>query len=111
MKSESMHMVARLQKLSKTPGRICILLTEKFWFGDLNSYYLATAHMKALVVEACTVEYICIYVAPWSCETRHLVPLYVHTCSGNDNKAQLDLTWLEYFVSYFSDENKKEIFA
>ncbi len=28
------------------------------------------------------VLYICIYVAPWSCETRHLVPLYVHTSGG-----------------------------
>ncbi len=28
------------------------------------------------------VLYICIHVAPWSCEARHLVPLYVHRCSG-----------------------------
>ncbi len=33
--------------------------------------------------------YICIYVAPWSCETRHLVPLYVHTCSGMTIKLNL----------------------
>ncbi len=38
------------------------------------------------------VLYICIYVAPWSCEARHLVPLYVHTCSGMTIK--LNLTWL-----------------
>ncbi len=40
------------------------------------------------------VLYICIYVAPWSCETRHLVPLYVHTCSGMTIK--LNLTWLDF---------------
>ncbi len=39
------------------------------------------------------VLYICIHVAPWSCEARHLVPLYVHTCSGMTIK--LNLTWLE----------------
>ncbi len=39
------------------------------------------------------VLYICIYVAPWSCEARHLVPLYVHTCSGMTIK--LNLTWLD----------------
>ncbi len=26
--------------------------------------------------------YICIHVAPWSSLARHLVPLYVHRCSG-----------------------------
>ncbi len=35
--------------------------------------------------------YICIYVAPWSCEARHLVPLYVHTCSGMTIKLNLNL--------------------
>ncbi len=35
----------------------------------------------------------CIYVAPWSCEARHLIPLYVHTCSGMTIK--LNLTWLD----------------
>ncbi len=38
------------------------------------------------------VLYVCIYVAPWSCEARHLVPLYVPTCSGMTIK--LNLTWL-----------------
>ncbi len=28
------------------------------------------------------VLYICIHVAPWSSVARHLVPLYVHRCSG-----------------------------
>ncbi len=42
------------------------------------------------------VLYICIYVAPWSCETRHLVPLYVHTCSGMTIK--LNLTWLDLTI-------------
>ncbi len=37
------------------------------------------------------VSYVCINVAPWSCEARHLVPLYVHTCSGMTIK--LNLTW------------------
>ncbi len=37
------------------------------------------------------VLYICIYVAPWSCEARHLVPLYVHTCSGMTIKLNLNL--------------------
>ncbi len=36
--------------------------------------------------------YACIYVAPWSCEARHFVPLYVPTCSGMTIK--LNLTWL-----------------
>ncbi len=39
------------------------------------------------------VLYICIHVAPWSCKARHLVPLYVHTCSGMTIK--LNLTRLE----------------
>ncbi len=42
------------------------------------------------------VLYICIYVAPWSCEARHLVPLYVHTCSGMTIK--LNLTWLDLYI-------------
>ncbi len=37
------------------------------------------------------VMYICIYVAPWSCEARHLVPLYVHTCSVMTIKLNLNL--------------------
>ncbi len=37
------------------------------------------------------VLYICIYVAPWFCEARHLVPLYVHTCSGMTIKLNLNL--------------------
>ncbi len=37
------------------------------------------------------VLYICIYVAPGTCEARHLVPLYVPTCSGMTIK--LNLTW------------------
>ncbi len=40
--------------------------------------------------------YVCIDVAPWSCEARHFVPLYVHTCSGMTIK--LNLTWLEYAI-------------
>ncbi len=40
------HVVARLQKLSKTSD--WKQRTEKQWFGDLNSWYLATAH-KLLV--------------------------------------------------------------
>ncbi len=38
------------------------------------------------------VLYVCIYVAPWSCEARHLVPLYIHTCSGMTIKLNLNLT-------------------
>ncbi len=37
--------------------------------------------------------YVCIYVAPWSCEARHFVPLYVPTCSGMTIKLNLNLTW------------------
>ncbi len=37
------------------------------------------------------VLYICIYVAPWFCEARHLIPLYVHTCSGMTIKLNLNL--------------------
>ncbi len=45
--------------------------------------------------------YICIYVAPWSCEARHLVPLYVHTCSGMTIKLNLNLNLnLNCFISY-----------
>ncbi len=47
----SERVVARLLKISKTPGRKCILVTAKLWFEDLNSWYLATAHMKAHIVE------------------------------------------------------------
>ncbi len=39
--------------------------------------------------------YVCIYVAPWSCEARHFVPLYVPTCSGMTIKLNLNLTWLD----------------
>ncbi len=35
--------------------------------------------------------YVCIYVAPWSCEARHFVPLYVPTCSGMTIKLNLNL--------------------
>ncbi len=35
--------------------------------------------------------YVCIHVAPWSCEARHFVPLYVHTCSGMTIKLNLTL--------------------
>ncbi len=38
------------------------------------------------------VLYVCIYVAPWSCEARHFVPLYVPTCSGMTIKLNLNLT-------------------
>ncbi len=37
------------------------------------------------------VLYVCIYVAPWSCEARHFVPLYVPTCSGMTIKLNLNL--------------------
>ncbi len=37
------------------------------------------------------VLYICIYVAPWSCEAWHLITLYVHTCSGMTIKLNLNL--------------------
>ncbi len=53
------------------------------------------------------VLYVCIYVAPWSCEARHFVPLYVPTCSGMTIK--LNLTWLDlFFVIVFP---KKQTFA
>ncbi len=54
MRSERVRMVARLLKISKTLGRKCIHVTARLWFGDLNSYYLATALMKDCVVEVCT---------------------------------------------------------
>ncbi len=51
------------------------------------------------------VLYICIYVAPWSCEARHLVPLYVHTCSGMTIKLNLNLNLkLEITISIFVAE-------
>ncbi len=37
----------------------------------------------------------CIYVAPWSCEARRFIPLYVPTCSGMTIK--LNSTCLEKF--------------
>ncbi len=50
------------------------------------------------------VLYICIYVAPWSCEARHLVPLYVHTCSGMTIKLNLNLN-----LNFFQAFNQKPI--
>ncbi len=38
------------------------------------------------------VLYVCIYVAPWTREARHFVPLYVPTCSGMTIKLNLNLT-------------------
>ncbi len=35
--------------------------------------------------------YVCIYVAPGTCEARHFVPLYVPTCSGMTIKLNLNL--------------------
>ncbi len=37
------------------------------------------------------VLYVCIYVAPWTREARHFVPLYVPTCSGMTIKLNLNL--------------------
>ncbi len=53
------------------------------------------------------VLYICIYVAPWSCEARHLVPLYVHTCSGMTIKLNLNLN-LNY-PYYPPSEHRKDL--
>ncbi len=50
MKSKCVHMVPRFQ----TPGRISILLSERFWFVEINPWYLATVNMKARIVEVCT---------------------------------------------------------
>ncbi len=47
MMSERIRMAARLQKLSKSPGRKYIFLTEKLWFKDFNSWYLATARLRS----------------------------------------------------------------
>ncbi len=43
--------VARLLKISKTPGRKCILIRAKL--TKANFWYLATALIKACVIEAC----------------------------------------------------------
>ncbi len=51
--SEHVRVVARLLKISKTLGRKCILATAKLWFWYFNFCYLATALMKAHIVEAC----------------------------------------------------------
>ncbi len=40
--------------------------------------------------------YVCIYVAPWSCEAQHFVPLYVPTCSGMTIKLNLNLNLNKY---------------
>ncbi len=49
--------------------------------------------------------YVCIYVAPWSCEARHFAPLYVPTCSGMTIKLNLNLnlnlTWSDGHTSHF----------
>ncbi len=42
--------------------------------------------------------YVCIYVAPGTCEARHFVPLYVPTCSGMTIK--LNLTWLDLVIHW-----------
>ncbi len=43
-----------------------------------------------------------IYVAPWSCETRHFVPLYVHKCSGMTIKLNLNLNLIKYITCMHS---------
>ncbi len=51
------------------------------------------------------VLYVCIYVAPWSCEARHFVPLYVPTCSGMTIKLNLNLNLKDDdFIKYFKEE-------
>ncbi len=49
------------------------------------------------------VLYVCIYVAPWTCEARHFVPLYVPTCSGMTIKLNLNLN-LNLFDSATDEE-------
>lgn len=39
--------IDRLERLSQGLGRKCFDLTDKLWLGDLSSWYLATATMKA----------------------------------------------------------------
>ncbi len=62
------------------------------------------------------VLYICIYVAPWS---WHLVPLYVHTCSGMTIKLNLNLNLIStqvvhmqkiselLYLLFFSQKNEQ----
>ncbi len=42
--------------------------------------------------------HVCIYVAPWTREARHFIPLYVPTCSGMTIKLNLNLTWNAWFL-------------
>ncbi len=50
------------------------------------------------------VLYVCIYVAPWTREARHFIPLYVPTCSGMTIKLNLNLIFFPHSpVSYRDD--------
>ncbi len=51
----------RLQKLSKTPGRKSIFLTENPWFGDFNFWYLATAYINARIAESCPQYFVFVF--------------------------------------------------
>ncbi len=58
---------------------------------ELNSHRTSLKpHTNPLTPETL---YVCIHIAPWSCEARHFVPLYVHTCS--EKTIKLNLTWLD----------------
>ncbi len=53
------------------------------------------------------VLYVCIYVAPGTCEARHFVPLYVHTCSGMTIKLNVNLNLKYTTVDLLKNQNQK----
>ncbi len=66
-------------------------LKLKFCWNHSKLYY--TGQLCIGLYCFTSLLYVCIHVAPWSCEARCFVPLYVHTCSGMTIK--LNSTYLE----------------
>ncbi len=70
---------------------VCIFLFKGLPF--LYIAYLESKSVSRLVVYRLycftPLLYVCIQVAPWSCEARHFIPLYVHTCNGMTIKLNL----------------------
>ncbi len=58
-----------------------------------NIFIVKICQYRFIVFFFTSLLYVCIYVAPWSCEARRFVPLYVPTCVGMTIK--LKLTYLK----------------
>ncbi len=57
------------------------------------------------------VLYICIYVALWSCEARHLVPLYVYTFNQHCSQKQNVTVWLHSALFIKISVSQKRIYV